>query len=54
MGPLDSRRFDLEKARPALARLAYPLGPRNRAFGSDGSLHHFDLVRNSPVSPLWP
>jgi proline iminopeptidase len=54
MGPLDSRRFDLEKARPALARLACPLGPRNRAFGSDGSLHHFDLVRNSPESPLWP
>jgi proline iminopeptidase len=43
MGPLDSRRFDLEEARPALARLPYAPGPLNRAFGPDGFLRHFDL-----------
>jgi proline iminopeptidase len=43
MGPLYSRRFDLETARPALARLPYAPEPLNRAFGPDGFLRRFDL-----------
>lgn len=43
MGPLYSRRFDLQKAGPALARLPYSPEPLNRAFGPDGFLRRFDL-----------
>jgi proline iminopeptidase len=43
MGPLYSRRFDPEKAGPALARLPYAPEPLNRAFGPDGFLRRFDL-----------
>ena len=43
MGPLYSRRFDIQKAGPALARLPYAPEPLNRAFGPDGFLRRFDL-----------